>query len=210
MATKKKKPFWAKFLSAVLVVSMLIGNAGMSSFAASDSPDEKISAEETVVEESAENREVTAETPETGTVETDAETGALDAEENQQTSEETDVSDLEEEQPEMTEGDTLPGTGDDDTKPDAAGAENGEVIPGASDTDTEETDVVVPSDSETNTDQTTEDSAETPAEVDAEPAYATLEEFLAAVAAVGEVSEAEDLLTASIPSSGFPAATCSR
>ncbi len=196
MATKKKKPFWAKFLSAVLVVSMLIGNAGMSSFAASDSPDEKISAEETVVEESAENREVTAETPETGTVETDAETGALDAEENQQTSEETDVSDLEEEQPEMTEGDTLPGTGDDDTKPDAAGAENGEVIPGVSDTDTEETDVVVPSDSETNTDQTTEDSAETPAEVDAEPAYATLEEFLAAVAAVGEVSEAEDLLTA--------------
>ena len=199
MATKKKKPFWAKFLSAVLVVSMLIGNAGMSSFAASDSPDEKITVEEAVSEKTVEGEEITVETPGTDIVETQEpptqEAGAPDMEEDLQTSEGAGTSDVEEE-PEVTEGNILPGTDDDSTKPDAADAENGEVISGASDADTEETDAVAPSDSETNTDQATEDSMEAPAELKTEKTYAALEEFLAAVAAVGEVDEAEDLLMA--------------
>ena len=101
MATKKKKPFWAKFLSAVLVVSMLIGNAGMSSFAASDSPDEKITVEEAVSEKTVEGEEITVETPGTDIVETQEpptqEAGAPDMEEDLQTSEGAGTSDVEEE-----------------------------------------------------------------------------------------------------------------
>lgn len=36
MTTRKKKPFWTKLLSALLVASMLVGTAGTSSFAAGD------------------------------------------------------------------------------------------------------------------------------------------------------------------------------
>ncbi len=36
MTTRKKKPFWTKLLSALLVASMLVGTVGTSSFAAGD------------------------------------------------------------------------------------------------------------------------------------------------------------------------------
>ena len=66
-------------------------------------------------------------------------------------------------------------------------------MPDTSDTDTEQTDPAAPDNDEADTAQVT-DSSEDAEEV--APAYATIEEFLAAVAAVGEVDTQEDLLAA--------------
>lgn len=99
MTAKKKKPFWVKLLSAVLVASMLMGSAGISSFAASDSPDGKTGVEEPVSNESAGDEKNTAETPETSAANEAAQdledTGKTGAGEDTKTAEDVDVSDTE-------------------------------------------------------------------------------------------------------------------
>lgn len=99
MTAKKKKPFWVKLLSALLVASMLMGSAGISSFAASDSPDEKPGVEELVSNESAGDEKNTAETPETSAANEAAQdledTGKTGAGEDTKTEEDADVSDTE-------------------------------------------------------------------------------------------------------------------
>ena len=71
MTTRKKKPFWTKLLSALLVASMLVGTAGTSSFAAGD-PQQKTEAGATVSDDSAGDNEDTAEKAAADTVEEDA------------------------------------------------------------------------------------------------------------------------------------------
>ena len=71
MTTKKKKPFWTKLLSALLVASMLVGTAGTSSFAAGD-PKQKTETEATVSDDSAGDNEDTAEKAAADTVKEDA------------------------------------------------------------------------------------------------------------------------------------------
>ena len=207
MTAKKKKPFWVKLLSAVLVASMLMGSAGISSFAASDSPDGKTGVEEPVSNESAGDEKNTAETPETsaaneaaqdledtgktgagedtktaedadvsdteGNLQSKEEAGTSDVEDNQQSKEEAGTSDVEESLKDKAEGDISSETGDENAPSDETDTENGGVTPGTADAEEE-----------------TEELPET------ESVYASLEEFLAAVAAVGEVDEVEDLLGA--------------
>ena len=71
MTTRKKKPFWTKLLSALLVASMLVGTAGTSSFAAGD-PQQTTETGATVSDDSAGNNEDTAEKAAADTVEEDA------------------------------------------------------------------------------------------------------------------------------------------
>lgn len=224
MTAKKKKPFWVKLLSAMLVASMLMGSAGISSFAASDSPDGKTGVEEPVSNESAGDEKNTAETPETGAAKEAAqdledmgtigagedtktaegtdvsdtegnlqskeEAGKSDVEDNQKSKEEAGTSDVEESLKDKAEGDVSSETGDENAPSDATDTENGGVTPGTSDAESETADSPVFSGSVENAGQVVEDTEET------EPVYASLEEFLAAVAAVGEVDEAENLLGA--------------
>ena len=181
MTTRKKKPFWTKLLSALLVASMLVGTAGTSSFAAGD-PQQKTEAGATVSDDSAGDNEDTAEKAAADTVEEDA--SASDG---------ADTSASKAELPKESEEDTLSNTdGTQADTPEVIGGVTSD-MPDTSDTDTEQTDPAAPDNGEADTAQVT-DSSEDAEEV--APAYATIEEFLAAVAAVGEVDTQEDLLAA--------------
>ncbi len=181
MTTRKKKPFWTKLLSALLVASMLVGTAGTSSFAAGD-PQQKTEAGATVSDDSAGDNEDTAEKAAADTVEEDA--SAFDG---------ADTSASKAELPKESGDDTLSNTdGTQAGTPEVIGGVTSD-MPDTSDTDTEQTDPAAPDNDEADTAQVT-DSSEDAEEV--APAYATIEEFLAAVAAVGEVDTQEDLLAA--------------
>lgn len=71
MTTRKKKPFWTKLLSALLIASMLMGTAGTSSLAAAGDPGENIEAEAAVSDDSAGIGDETTETPAADTGKTD-------------------------------------------------------------------------------------------------------------------------------------------
>ncbi len=71
MTKRRRKPFWAKLLSGVLVVSMLIGTVGMSTFAAADDPAEEVNVEVTA-DDASSTEDSTATTPEESEKDADA------------------------------------------------------------------------------------------------------------------------------------------
>ena len=183
MTTRKKKPFWTKLLSALLIASMLVGTAGTSSLAASEDLSKTTEADAAVSKDSAGGGEKTTNTP--------SKTNEADVNEKDASS--LDKTDTPASGTEASEDSKLANA--DGIQAGTSEKKEGESSSTSNESDADKNQITsVTQESETEEEQKTGDSEEEKEEVTT--TYATVEDFLTAVAAVGEVDTPEDLLAA--------------